>query len=56
MECHGENDVYVAGRSEKTILKVKERNGVNSNAQRLSGDLEAVRKGYAGIRLMEVTN
>jgi hypothetical protein len=54
VQCYGENDVYVA---EVGIgyFKIKERNGGTSN-NRVIWRFEAIRKGYAGIRLMEVTN
>jgi len=54
VQCYGENDVYV---SEIGIdyFKVKERNGGTSN-NKVVWKHEAIRKGYAGIRLMEVVD
>jgi hypothetical protein len=53
VQCYGENDVYV---SEIGIdyFKIKERNDGKSN-NRVVWKHEAIRNGYAGIRLMEVT-
>jgi hypothetical protein len=52
VESYGENGVYVAEVGED-YFKVKERNGGVSN-NKVIWRLEATRKNYAGIRLMEV--
>ena len=54
VQCYGENDVYVSEVGEN-YFKVKERNSGMSN-DKVVWRFEAIRKGYAGIRLMEVTN
>ncbi len=54
VECYGENDVKVAEIG-ANYFKVKERNGGTSN-NKVIWRLEAVRNGYAGIRLMEVVD
>jgi hypothetical protein len=54
VQCYGENDVYVSEVG-SNYFKVKERNGGISN-NKVVWKHEAIRKGYAGIRLMEVTN
>lgn len=51
VECYGENDVKVAEIG-ANYFKVKERNGGTSN-NKVIWRLEAVRRNYAGIRLME---
>jgi hypothetical protein len=53
VECYGENGVYVSEVG-TDYFKVKERNGGTSN-NKIIWRFEAVRKNYAGIRLMEVT-
>jgi hypothetical protein len=54
VECYGENGVYVSEVG-KDYFKVKERNnGVSNN--KVVWRFEAVRKNYAGIRLLEVLN
>jgi hypothetical protein len=53
-EGYGENDIYVAEWG-KDWVRVKERNGGTSNNKFVLW-IEAVRRNYAGIRLMEVTN
>jgi phage minor structural protein len=53
VQCYGENDVYVSEVGD-TFFKVKERNGGTSNSK-VVWKHEAIRKGYAGIRLMEAT-
>jgi hypothetical protein len=52
-ESYGENDVYVYEWG-ADCFKVRERNGGTSNGK-FAWRFEANRKGYAGIRLMEVT-
>ena len=54
VECYGENGVYVSEVG-ADYFKVKERNGGTSN-NKVIWRFEAIRKNYAGIRLMEVTN
>ncbi len=54
VQCYGENDVYVSEIG-ADYFKVKERNGGTSN-NKVVWKHEAIRNGYAGIRLMEVTN
>ena len=54
VQCYGENDVYVSEVG-ADYFKVKERNGGTSN-NKVIWRFEAIRKNYAGIRLMEVTN
>jgi hypothetical protein len=54
VQAYGENDVYVSEVG-SNYFKVKERNGGISN-NKVVWKHEAIRKGYAGIRLMEVTN
>ena len=54
VQCYGENDVYVSEIGVDYFV-VKERNGGTSN-NRVVWKHEAIRNGYAGIRLMEVTN
>jgi hypothetical protein len=53
VQCYGENDVYVSEIG-TDYFKVKERNDGKSN-NRVVWKHEAIRNGYAGIRLMEVT-
>ena len=52
VQCYGENDVYVSEIGED-YFKIKEKNGGTSN-NKVVWKHEAIRKGYAGIRLMEV--
>lgn len=52
VQAYGENDVYVSEIG-TDYFKVKERNGGISN-NKVVWKHEAIRKGYAGIRLMEV--
>lgn len=52
VDCYGENGVCVSEIGE-TYFKIKERNGGLSN-NKVVWRLEATRKNYAGIRLMEV--
>lgn len=54
VQCYGENDVYVAEVGTDYFV-IKERNGGTSN-NKVIWRFEAIRKNYAGIRLMEVTN
>ena len=54
VQVYGENDVYVSEIG-TNYFKVKERNGGTSN-NRVVWKHEAIRNGYAGIRLMEVTD
>jgi len=54
VECYGDNSVYVADVGEDYFI-VKERNGGTSN-NKIIWRLEATRKNYAGIRLMEVVD
>jgi len=54
VESYGENGVYVAEVGED-YFKVKERNGGGSD-NKVIWRLEATRKNYTGIRLMEVVN
>jgi hypothetical protein len=54
VQCYGENDVYVAEVGTDYFV-IKERNGGTSN-NKVVWRFEAIRKNYAGIRLMEVTN
>ncbi len=51
-ECYGENGVYVSEVG-ADYFKIKERNGGTSN-NKVVWKHEAIRKNYAGIRLMEV--
>lgn len=52
VQCYGENDVYVAEVGTDYFV-IKERNGGTSN-NKVIWRFEAIRKNYAGIRLMEV--
>ncbi|NLT52827.1 MAG: hypothetical protein GXX85_18130, partial [Ignavibacteria bacterium] len=52
VQCYGENEVHVVEVGED-YFKVKERNAGTSN-NKVVWRLEATRKNYAGIRLMEV--
>ena len=54
VQCYGENDVYVAEVGTDYFV-IKERDGGTSN-NKVIWRFEAIRKNYAGIRLMEVTN
>lgn len=54
VQAYGENDVYVSEVG-TDYFKVKERNGGTSNGK-VVWKHEAIRAGYAGIRLMEVTD
>jgi hypothetical protein len=54
VECYGENGVYVSEVG-ANYFKIKERNG-GTSTNRVVWRLEAIRKNYAGIRLMEVVN
>lgn len=54
VECYGENGVYVSEVG-PDYFKVKERSGGTSN-NKIVWRLEATRKNYAGIRLMEVVD
>ena len=54
VQCYGENDVYVSEVGED-YFKIKEKNGGTSN-NKVVWKHEAIRNGYAGIRLMEVVN
>lgn len=54
VECYGDNSVYIADVGEDYFV-VKERNGGASN-NKVIWRLEATRKNYAGIRLMEVVD
>lgn len=52
LSCYGENDVYISDYGQD-YFKVKERNGGISN-NKFSWKLEAIRSGWANIRLREV--
>ncbi len=54
VECYGENGVYVSEVG-ADYFRVKERNSGTSN-NKIIWRHEAVRKGYAGVRLKEVVN
>jgi hypothetical protein len=54
VDCYGENDVYVSEVG-SNYFKIKERNGGISN-NKVIWKHEAIRTGYANIRLMEVVN
>lgn len=53
-QCYGENDVYISEIG-SDYFKIKERNG-GTSANKVVWKHEAIRNGYAGIRLMEVLN
>lgn len=54
VQCYGENDVCVSEVG-ANYFKIKERNGGTSN-NKVVWKHEAIRKNYAGIRLMEVVD